>query len=160
MTDQTPMDLSAIKARHPKYVHGPTDEEPEGDEWCGGCGLDWPCDAYRLAEECERLRANTPEIQAAGLRLLLKARDAEIAALKASLHDALAQWQDATRDERRAIEERDSAREALVEFAEFDCAYGDGCPDNARTRHGRCVGCKARAALSGQPSARGGEPRG
>ena len=37
-------------------------------------------------------------------------------------------------------------REALEEIAEADCAYGDGCP-RFGTRHGQCVGCKAREAL-------------
>jgi predicted RNase H-like nuclease (RuvC/YqgF family) len=36
--------------------------------------------------------------------------------------------------------------EALRGFAEGDCEYGDGCPTFG-TNHGRCVPCKARAAL-------------
>lgn len=42
-----------------------------------------------------------------------------------------------------AIEEIERLRSALSEFAEYDCEYGDGCPTFG-TRHGRCVGCKAR----------------
>lgn len=37
-------------------------------------------------------------------------------------------------------------RSVLEDFAEYDCAYGDNCPSFG-TRHGRCVGCKARKAL-------------
>jgi hypothetical protein len=33
------------------------------------------------------------------------------------------------------------------EFAAEPCAYGDGCPSNAGTRHGRCIQCKAKVAL-------------
>lgn len=43
---------------------------------------------------------------------------------------------------------------AVVEgFAEHDCAYGDGCPPFG-TRHGCCVGCQARRALTPDGSAR------
>lgn len=38
----------------------------------------------------------------------------------------------------------------LQDFAEYDCAYGDGCPENPEfivVRHGTCIGCKARKAL-------------
>ena len=36
---------------------------------------------------------------------------------------------------------------ALQEWADEPCSYGDGCPDNAGTRHGRCMWCKARKVL-------------
>lgn len=42
--------------------------------------------------------------------------------------------------------ERDSYKDALEDFADYDCHYGDNCPTFG-SRHGRCVGCKARAAL-------------
>ena len=32
-------------------------------------------------------------------------------------------------------------------MAEHDCAYGDNCPTFG-SRHGRCTGCAARAALA------------
>lgn len=38
-------------------------------------------------------------------------------------------------------------RDTLEDFAEYDCEYEDNCPSNAGTRHGTCVGCKARQAL-------------
>ena len=41
-------------------------------------------------------------------------------------------------------------REALESIAEYDCTYGDNCPTFG-TRHGQCVGCKARAALKEHP---------
>jgi hypothetical protein len=34
------------------------------------------------------------------------------------------------------------------ELAEADCAYGDGCPQFAGTRHGDCRPCRARRALA------------
>jgi len=49
------------------------------------------------------------------------------------------------RDELRA--EVDRLRDVLKDFAEHDCTYGDGCPVFG-SRHGRCTGCIARAALS------------
>lgn len=50
-----------------------------------------------------------------------------------------------------AVRERDEARAVLRDFAEYDCEYGDNCPSNAGTRHGTCVGCKARQALEKKP---------
>ena len=47
----------------------------------------------------------------------------------------------------RAEAELSEVRAALKEFAEGECEYGDGCPSFG-TRHGRCVPCKARAALA------------
>lgn len=41
-------------------------------------------------------------------------------------------------------------REVLLDFADRDCSYGDNCPPFG-TRHGRCDGCKARAALERKP---------
>ena len=38
-------------------------------------------------------------------------------------------------------------RGVLSDFAEADCEYGDGCPDFG-SRHYRCTGCIARAALA------------
>lgn len=43
--------------------------------------------------------------------------------------------------------ELERLRGVLGDIAEYDCAYGDNCPSNAGTRHGTCVGCKARHAL-------------
>lgn len=37
--------------------------------------------------------------------------------------------------------------QALQDLAEYDCAYGDGCSEFVATRHGICVGCKARKTL-------------
>lgn len=34
----------------------------------------------------------------------------------------------------------------MEDFAEHDCTYGDGCPVFG-SRHGVCIGCKARRAL-------------
>lgn len=34
---------------------------------------------------------------------------------------------------------------------EGECEYGDGCPDNAGTRHGRCMHCKLVMALAAEP---------
>lgn len=48
-------------------------------------------------------------------------------------------------------QERNEARAVLRDFAEYDCEYGDNCPSNAGTRHGTCVGCKARQALEKKP---------
>ena len=45
------------------------------------------------------------------------------------------------------IAERDRYRDALEGLAEYDCHYGDNCPTFG-SRHGKCVGCKAREALS------------
>ena len=38
-------------------------------------------------------------------------------------------------------------RDFAKDFADEPCAYGDGCPPFAGTRHGTCNNCKARAAL-------------
>lgn len=45
-----------------------------------------------------------------------------------------------------AERQRDHFKDVLSDFAEWDCDYGDGCP-TFRSRHGKCVGCKARDAL-------------
>lgn len=37
--------------------------------------------------------------------------------------------------------------EFIERFSEEPCAYGDGCPHNAGTRHGDCTPCLARRAL-------------
>ena len=37
--------------------------------------------------------------------------------------------------------------DTLQDFAEYDCLYGDGCPENKKTHHGTCIGCKARKTL-------------
>lgn len=42
----------------------------------------------------------------------------------------------------------DVFREALQDIAEHECAYGDGCPSNAGTRHGECVPCTAKKSLT------------
>ena len=41
----------------------------------------------------------------------------------------------------------DALRDFAKDFADEPCAYGDGCPPFAGTRHGTCMNCKARAAL-------------
>ena len=46
------------------------------------------------------------------------------------------------------LDEVERLRSALTDFADQDCAYGDDCPTFG-TRHGRCIGCKARRALKG-----------
>jgi hypothetical protein len=51
----------------------------------------------------------------------------------------------------RLVAENTRLRGELSVFAEHDCAYGDGCPSNAVTRHGTCTGCRARKALRGDP---------
>ena len=43
--------------------------------------------------------------------------------------------------------EAERLRGVLSGFAEADCEYGDGCPDFG-SRHYRCTGCIARAALA------------
>jgi hypothetical protein len=42
----------------------------------------------------------------------------------------------------------DVFREALQDIAEHECAYRDGCPENAGTRHGECTPCTAKKALT------------
>jgi hypothetical protein len=37
-------------------------------------------------------------------------------------------------------------QKSLEEFAEYDCEYGDECP-RFGTRHGVCIGCKARRSI-------------
>lgn len=44
------------------------------------------------------------------------------------------------------VAEHNQYRNALEDFAEYDCHYGDNCPTFG-SRHGQCVGCKARKAL-------------
>jgi hypothetical protein len=52
-------------------------------------------------------------------------------------------WQS---EARRLREEVARLRSFAEDLAEHDCAYGDECPTFG-SRHGQCVGCKARAAL-------------
>ena len=40
-------------------------------------------------------------------------------------------------------------KDLVQELADQGCDYDDGCPANQGTRHGRCLGCKARKALEG-----------
>ena len=47
---------------------------------------------------------------------------------------------------REERERSERLRWTLEDFAEADCAYGDGCPVFG-SRHGQCVGCIARGAL-------------
>ncbi len=42
----------------------------------------------------------------------------------------------------------DALFDFVSEIADFDCTYGDNCPPNSGTRHGDCLPCKARRALS------------
>lgn len=41
----------------------------------------------------------------------------------------------------------DHLRYFAESMAEYDCSYGDDCPDFAGTRHGTCHACKARKVL-------------
>lgn len=53
------INIEAIKREHAAVGHHPN---PPCSKWihCPTCKVSWPCDAYKLAEECERLRAHTP----------------------------------------------------------------------------------------------------
>lgn len=53
-----------------------------------------------------------------------------------------------TRDTIALVALVERLRDALADFADRDCHYGDGCPPFAGTRHGTCDPCKARAALA------------
>lgn len=44
------------------------------------------------------------------------------------------------------LEEAANALDFVQEWADIDCAYGDGCPPFG-TNHGKCTPCKARHAL-------------
>jgi len=45
------------------------------------------------------------------------------------------------------LEEAATALDFVQELADEDCAYADDCPDFG-TKHGRCIRCKAKKALS------------
>lgn len=47
---------------------------------------------------------------------------------------------------RRMAKVAERYEDFIVELASEPYAYGDGCPDFG-TKHGRCLHCKARAAL-------------
>jgi hypothetical protein len=52
------------------------------------------------------------------------------------------------KDAVRALAKRADILESFArDEAERDCAYGDGCPENAGTRHGTCLSCRATIAL-------------
>jgi len=72
--------------------------------------------------------------------------DANRYATEVSLLRTVIAGRDVERDEAQASAA--VMRETLTEFADEICRYGDGCPNNADTRHGRCDPCRARLALS------------
>lgn len=49
---------------------------------------------------------------------------------------------------REVLKREEVLRNFISEGAAEECSYGDGCPNNAGTRHGRCQSCKAREALA------------
>ena len=71
--------------------------------------------------------------------------------LKCELAQARADTARIVRDYDAVIDDRDAEiarlRESLEGIAEGDCSYGDQCPTFG-SRHGTCVSCRARAALS------------
>jgi len=95
------------------------------------------------ADHVARLQA---ELDAAQTRLA-NIRDYRWGDINAAV-DMTARAEQAERERDELIEENRRLREALEDFAERDCEYGDNCPTFG-TRHGTCTGCKARAALAG-----------
>jgi hypothetical protein len=76
----------------------------------------------------------------------------------------LERWQEELRDDfcrcedqlPRSLAANRVAVAFIRELADEDCAYGDDCPSFG-TNHGRCLECKARAALSAMERALTGE---
>ena len=83
----------------------------------------------------------TPECAALSLELERRGVDTE---------DLGGPWEEKARDLEHRLNARVGAglREFVQEIADEDCGYGDNCPDNAGTRHGTCMRCKAVRALS------------
>lgn len=103
------------------------EEIPFGNAYdeCARCG------SWRYTHATSDLSKNCPGFKEEGRPRKVKRMDNPLASLSAT--------------------ERKRRYERLLDFtqdmAEHDCEYGDNCPD-VGSRHGRCVGCHARKALS------------
>jgi predicted nucleic acid-binding Zn-ribbon protein len=93
-------------------------------------------DAARSEEKVLREKL---EWQAACTKALMESQE-RLAAEVRRLRNELVEREDAL------TQDVDVFRAALLDLAERRCAYGDGCP-MVDDKHGRCIGCKARAAL-------------
>lgn len=65
---------------------------------------------------------------------------------KAEAFDLFAAWHE-ERKGRDAYKAKATLMRDLLEDLNDDCAYGDGCPSNAGTRHGTCLPCRVRELL-------------
>lgn len=137
------LDAAATDGGVVHYVHGygfsshPEQDGPATPNTAALCLMRTA--APLLADECERLQDEGAELFTA-----LERSEAECERLRERVRVL-----EAERDmpcAHRLEEERLEA--VLRDFADADCEYGDNCPPFG-TRHGRCVGCKARAALKG-----------
>jgi hypothetical protein len=129
-----------------KYKKATRPQDPDFDliaKLCGCPEWDYPGQVLRdvqaLVKERDKLK-----VTVAALRSSVERLDEELAGERQRAQIVILE-RDATIAALRA--EVAGLRATLEDFSERDCAYGDGCPSNAGTRHGTCDGCRARKAL-------------